>query len=181
MHKCILARPDTGGHPRMDRRARRQALPDDRVRARAARASSRSTCSRRSCRAPTPPPLIFVYAICHFEMMYVLDLRARGRRQGGHDIAMYTPEGCATAVDFEKKYGEKLWESDEPGVTYGYQVVKVRTAAPFPSVCLSSAPAFPHPVSLLFPGFLVSFSLSVVSTKGPLHVHKSGPHGARWA
>ena len=84
----------------------------------------------------SPPPLIFVDTLYHFQETYELVEEVKTRY--GRDVAVYKPEGCANAADFEKKYGEKLWETDE--VTYDY-LVKVRLAPPRPRLspfCLAS-------------------------------------------
>ena len=41
-------------------------------------------------------------------------------------VTVYKPEGCESAQDFEKKYGEKLWERDEEMYDFA---VKVRLRA----------------------------------------------------
>ncbi|KAL1939941.1 hypothetical protein VTO73DRAFT_9276 [Trametes versicolor] len=70
-----------------------------------------------------PPPLIFIDTLYHFAETYELveDVKQRYSR----DVHVYKPEGCASAEDFEKRYGQKLWETDE--TTYDY-LVKVEPA-----------------------------------------------------
>lgn len=70
----------------------------------------------------TPPPLIFIDTLYHFPE--TLELVERVKQKYGRDVSVYKPEGCSTAQEFESKYGEKLWETDE--TTYDY-LVKVRT------------------------------------------------------
>jgi len=71
----------------------------------------------------TPPPLIFIDTLYHFPetLELVDDVKARYNR----DVHVYTPEGCASAADFESKHGERLWETDD--ATYDY-LVKVEPA-----------------------------------------------------
>ena len=75
-----------------------------------------------------PPPLIFVDTLYHFPETYELveDVKKKYNR----DVHVYKPKDCSTAEEFEKKYGEKLWETDE--VMYDY-LVKVR-ALPWASL-----------------------------------------------
>lgn len=58
-----------------------------------------------------PPPLIFIDTLYHFQETYELVDEVREKYKC--PIHVYKPEGCATVQDFEKKYGEKLWERDE--------------------------------------------------------------------
>jgi phosphoadenosine phosphosulfate reductase len=68
------------------------------------------------------PELIFVDTLYHFKETY--ELVDAMREKYGVKVHVYKPEGCETVADFEKKYGEKLWEKDE--VMYDY-AVKVRS------------------------------------------------------
>lgn len=68
-----------------------------------------------------PPPLIFIDTLYHFAETY--ELVEDVKQRYGRDVHVYRPEGCASAEDFEKRYGQKLWETDE--TTYDY-LVKVR-------------------------------------------------------
>ena len=79
-----------------------------------------------------PPPLIFVDTLYHFPETY--ELVEEVKKRYNRDVHVYKPEGCETVEDFEKKYGQKLWEADE--TTYDY-LVKVRITPAF----LPSLPA----------------------------------------
>ena len=68
-----------------------------------------------------PPPLIFIDTLYHFPE--TLELVERVEQKYGRDVAVYKTEGCNTAQEFESKYGEKLWETDES--TYDY-LIKAR-------------------------------------------------------
>ncbi len=72
----------------------------------------------------SPPPLIFIDTLYHFQETYELIDEVKKRYNVG--VNVFKPEGCETAQNFEKLYGEKLWERDEQ--TYDYSV----------KVCLSS-------------------------------------------
>lgn len=65
-----------------------------------------------------PPPLIFVDTLYHFKETY--DLVKTVEEKYGIKVNVYKPEGANTVEEFEKKYGEKLWEMDE--VLYDYAV-----------------------------------------------------------
>ena len=69
------------------------------------------------------PPLIFLDTLYHFLETY--ELVEEVKKRYGVPIHVYKPEGCAAVEDFEKKYGEKLWEKDE--TLYDY-AVKVSTS-----------------------------------------------------
>ncbi|TRM67881.1 hypothetical protein BD626DRAFT_394736 [Schizophyllum amplum] len=71
----------------------------------------------------TPPPLIFIDTLYHFKETY--ELVEEVKKRYNIPIHIYKPEGCETVADFEQKYGEKLWETDEE--TYDF-VVKVEPA-----------------------------------------------------
>ena len=70
----------------------------------------------------TPPPLIFLDTLYHFPETYKLVEEVR--RKYDIPIHVYKPEGCDTVQEFEKKYGQKLWDTNE--ATYDY-AVKVRS------------------------------------------------------
>ncbi|EIN10971.1 Phosphoadenosine phosphosulfate reductase thioredoxin [Punctularia strigosozonata HHB-11173 SS5] len=72
---------------------------------------------------PHPPPLIFIDTLYHFQETYELVEEVRERYKSV--IHIYKPEGCETVKDFEAKYSERLWETDED--TYDF-VVKVEPA-----------------------------------------------------
>ena len=65
-----------------------------------------------------PPPLIFIDTLYHFPETY--ELVEEVKKKYGVPVTVYKPEGCETVADFEKKYGEKLWERDE--VLYDFAV-----------------------------------------------------------
>ena len=70
----------------------------------------------------SPPPLIFVDTLYHFQETY--DLVEEVKKKYNVPVTVYKPEGCETAQDFEKKHGEKLWERDEEMYDFA---VKVRS------------------------------------------------------
>lgn len=72
----------------------------------------------------SPPPLIFLDTLYHFPE--TIELVDQVRKRYGTDIAVYKPDGCDTVEDFERKYGEKLWEANEE--VYDW-VIKVEPAA----------------------------------------------------
>ena len=59
----------------------------------------------------SPPPLIFLDTLYHFPE--TLELVDQVRQRYGTDIAVYKPDGCANAQEFEQKYGENLWDTNE--------------------------------------------------------------------
>ncbi|TFY58004.1 hypothetical protein EVJ58_g6684, partial [Rhodofomes roseus] len=67
---------------------------------------------------PNPPPLIFIDTLYHFPE--TLELVDEVEKRYSVPIHVYQPEGCETVADFEKKYGEKLWDTDE--TLYDYAV-----------------------------------------------------------
>lgn len=69
---------------------------------------------------PNPPPLIFIDTLYHFPE--TLELVEEVKKRYGISVHVYKPEGCATAEDFEKKYGVKLWEMDETLYDYAVKV-----------------------------------------------------------
>lgn len=72
----------------------------------------------------SPPPLIFLDTLYHFKE--TLDLVDKVRSRYGIEISVYKPNGCNNVEEFEKMYGEKLWEASEE--VYDY-VIKVRTSS----------------------------------------------------
>lgn len=68
----------------------------------------------------TPIPLIFIDTLYHFPETY--DLVEEVKKKYNVPINIYKPQECSNVKEFEKKYGERLWETDED--TYDY-VVKV--------------------------------------------------------
>jgi phosphoadenosine phosphosulfate reductase len=55
--------------------------------------------------------LIFLDTLHHFDE--TLDLVERVRRRYGATIHIYKPQGVDTAQEFAKKYGDKLWETND--------------------------------------------------------------------
>jgi phosphoadenosine phosphosulfate reductase len=68
----------------------------------------------------SPPPLIFLDTLYHFNETY--ELVEDVKKKYNVPLHVYKPAGCDTVDDFEAKYGQKLWERDED--TYDF-VVKV--------------------------------------------------------
>ena len=83
---------------------------------------------------PTPPPLIFLDTLYHFQE--TLDLVEQVRERYHIGIHVYRPYFCETAQDFESLHGQRLWETDEDSYDY---LVKVWL------------PAFAPLLSLIFP------------------------------
>jgi len=71
----------------------------------------------------TPPPLIFIDTLYHFKE--TIALKDEVERRYGHAVQVFRPRGFETAHDFEQKYGEKLWETND--MLYDY-LVKVEPA-----------------------------------------------------
>lgn len=67
---------------------------------------------------PKPPPLIFIDTLYHFPE--TIDLKNEVERKYGHPVHVYRPDGVETTLQFEQKYGEKLWETNE--LFYDYLV-----------------------------------------------------------
>lgn len=65
---------------------------------------------------PSPPPLIFIDTLYHFQE--TLDLANQVQRRYGTSMYVYRPEGTDTAEDFERRHGQKLWETDESRYDY---------------------------------------------------------------
>ncbi len=68
----------------------------------------------------SPPPLIFLDTLYHFQETYELVEEVKSRYGG--PVHVYKPEGCETVQDYEAKFGERHWEVDEANYDY---VVKV--------------------------------------------------------
>ena len=66
------------------------------------------------------PPLIFFDTLYHFPETYELVEEVKTRYQVS--VHVYKPNGFSSTKEFEEKYGEKFWETDED--TYDF-VVKV--------------------------------------------------------
>jgi phosphoadenosine phosphosulfate reductase len=71
----------------------------------------------------TPPPLIFLDTLYHFPETLQLVEVVKTRYE--IDVAVYKPDGCETAQDFEAKYGEKAWETSEEVYDYLVKVIFV--------------------------------------------------------
>ena len=72
---------------------------------------------------PSPPPLIFIDTLYHFNE--TLDLVERVKRRYGVPVSVYRPEGIENSDQFEEKYGRQLWIEDEDRYDY---LVKVKFA-----------------------------------------------------
>ncbi|TGZ78021.1 Phosphoadenosine phosphosulfate reductase thioredoxin [Ascodesmis nigricans] len=71
-----------------------------------------------------PVDLIFLDTLYHFSE--TLDLVERVRKQYPNvNLHVFKPSGCSTAADFESRYGEKLWETNDNYYDY---VAKVEPA-----------------------------------------------------
>ncbi|KAG8865150.1 hypothetical protein FRB96_000039 [Tulasnella sp. 330] len=65
-----------------------------------------------------PPPLIFIDTLYHFQE--TIDLKNEVERKYGHPVHVYKPKGVETPQEFEQKYGERLWETND--IYYDYLV-----------------------------------------------------------
>jgi phosphoadenosine phosphosulfate reductase len=74
----------------------------------------------------TPPPLIFLDTLYHFKETY--ELVEEVKKRYGVPVLVYKPEGCESVEDFEKKFGEKLWEKDENTYDFAVKVEPARRA-----------------------------------------------------
>jgi len=72
-------------------------------------------------------PVIFIDTMYHFKE--TLALRERLERKYKIQCKVYTPPGVSTPEQFEERYGEELWKTDED--TYDY-LVKVSTPSSYP-------------------------------------------------
>ncbi|EKM59865.1 uncharacterized protein PHACADRAFT_250637 [Phanerochaete carnosa HHB-10118-sp] len=75
---------------------------------------------------PNPPPLIFIDTLYHFQETY--ELVEDVRKKYNCPLHVYKPDGCETVQDFEKKFGEKLWERDEELYDFSVKVEPARRA-----------------------------------------------------
>jgi len=57
------------------------------------------------------PPLIFIDTLYHFPETY--ELVSEIEKRYGVKTQVFKPDECQTVEDFEKKWGEKLWEKYE--------------------------------------------------------------------
>lgn len=62
------------------------------------------------------PTLIFLDTLYHFKE--TLELKDRIAARYGVEIAVFKPFGVDTAAEFEKRYGERLWEKDDESYDY---------------------------------------------------------------
>lgn len=76
---------------------------------------------------PSPPPLIFLDTLHHFQE--TIDLKNEVERRYGHPVHVFRPMGAETAEDFTRTFGDRLWEDNE--VAYDY-LVKVPTRLRLP-------------------------------------------------
>ncbi|KAG0000551.1 hypothetical protein BGZ79_005802, partial [Entomortierella chlamydospora] len=65
-----------------------------------------------------PVPLVFIDTLYHFQE--TLDLAQRVQDHYDIPLKVYKPQNCETTEDFERLYGQQLWESDE--ISYDYLV-----------------------------------------------------------
>ncbi|KAJ7248534.1 hypothetical protein C8J57DRAFT_1358494 [Mycena rebaudengoi] len=74
----------------------------------------------------SPPPLIFLDTLYHFQETY--QLVEEVRQKYDVPIHVYTPQGCGTTADFEKKFGARLWETNEDVYDFAVKVEPARRA-----------------------------------------------------
>lgn len=77
--------------------------------------------------------LIFIDTLYHFKETLALAQKVEKRYKV--DLSIYKPPGVETAAEFETKYGQELWKSDED--TYDY-LVKVSNLSPHSNHTISS-------------------------------------------
>ncbi|KAF9436889.1 hypothetical protein BGZ76_002690 [Entomortierella beljakovae] len=65
-----------------------------------------------------PVPLVFIDTLYHFQE--TLDLAQRVQEHYNIPLKVYKPQDAETVEDFEKAYGQRLWETDD--VSYDYLV-----------------------------------------------------------
>ncbi|KAF9173410.1 hypothetical protein BGX21_001230 [Mortierella sp. AD011] len=65
-----------------------------------------------------PVPLVFIDTLYHFQE--TLDLAQRVQDHYDIPLKVYKPQNCEITEDFERLYGQQLWESDE--ISYDYLV-----------------------------------------------------------
>lgn len=66
----------------------------------------------------SPPPLIFIDTLYHFSETYELVEEVKNKYQAS--LYVYKSKDCSSTKDFEEKYGEKFWETDDD--TYDFLV-----------------------------------------------------------
>ncbi|KAI9276096.1 phosphoadenosine phosphosulfate reductase [Sporodiniella umbellata] len=76
--------------------------------------------------APHSVPLIFLNTLYHFKE--TLDLADRCQEIYGVPLKTYTPMEVSTTEEFEKAYGQRLWETDEDAYDYLIKVEPARRA-----------------------------------------------------
>lgn len=59
----------------------------------------------------TAPSLIFIDTLYHFQE--TLELKDEVSARYNVPVHVYQPAGCTTAADFERQYGEQLWETND--------------------------------------------------------------------
>ncbi|KIM34947.1 hypothetical protein M413DRAFT_79893 [Hebeloma cylindrosporum] len=74
----------------------------------------------------SPPPLIFLDTLYHFEETY--ELVEEVKKRYGVPVHVFKPEGCETTQEFEEKYGKKYWETAEAGYDYAVKVEPAQRA-----------------------------------------------------
>ncbi|KII94660.1 hypothetical protein PLICRDRAFT_187535 [Plicaturopsis crispa FD-325 SS-3] len=74
----------------------------------------------------SPPPLIFLDTLYHFPETY--ELVEAVKKRYTVPVHVYKPEGCEDVAAFEKKYGERLWETDEAKYDFAVKVEPARRA-----------------------------------------------------
>lgn len=72
---------------------------------------------------PSPPALIFIDTLYHFRE--TLDLKDRVQRKYGLPVHVYRPSNADTPEEFEKLYGEKLWEVNDAVYDYWAKVSRL--------------------------------------------------------
>ncbi|CAE7059845.1 unnamed protein product [Rhizoctonia solani] len=75
---------------------------------------------------PSPPPLIFIDTLYHFQE--TLDLANEVQQRYRSTMHVYRPDGTDTVEDFERVHGQKLWETDEAQYDYLVKVEPARRA-----------------------------------------------------
>ena len=68
----------------------------------------------------SPPPLIFLDTLYHFQETYELVEEVKSRYNV--PVHVYKPDGCETVADFEAKYGENFWEKDDASYDFAVKV-----------------------------------------------------------
>jgi len=74
----------------------------------------------------TPPPLIFIDTLYHFQE--TLDLKDDVERRYNVPVHVYQPSGASTSEEFEALYGERLWETNDAVYDYWAKVEPAQRA-----------------------------------------------------